>query len=67
MLIPVCGSRCTREEASSEAEPARGSASPVGPLWWAAGAIAAWVVLCVYVSCYVLFFLQVLSRIPPVS
>jgi hypothetical protein len=44
----------------------------VGPLWWAAGAIAAWAVLCAYVfvlcsrSVCVLCFLQVLSRVPPV-
>jgi hypothetical protein len=85
MLVPTCGSRCAREGASSEAEPAsrerepsgeaepargrsrerepsseaeptRGSVSPrarqtlhEGVPCWAAGAIAAWAVLCAYV------------------
>jgi hypothetical protein len=28
MLVPACGTRCAREGASSEAEPARGGVSP---------------------------------------
>jgi hypothetical protein len=28
MLVPVCGSRCAREGASGEAEPARGRRGP---------------------------------------
>jgi hypothetical protein len=69
MLVPACESRCAREGASSEADLARGGREPSseadlarggallgrsgGPLWWAAGVITAWAVLCVYVLCYV--------------
>jgi hypothetical protein len=114
MTVPTCESRCACEGASSEAEPARGGASPrarrrwalerggarsrevlalerdgtcsrealalergetysrgplTGPLRWAAGATAAWVMPCVCVlskRCVCFCYLRVLSRIRPV-
>jgi hypothetical protein len=72
------GTRSRGREISSEADLTRGGVSPqrgepcsrgrlIGPLWWAAGATAAWAVPCVLrlEVCFVCF-LQVLSRVPPV-
>jgi hypothetical protein len=40
MLVPVCGSRCAREGASSEAEPARGRWGPSGEAEPARGSVS---------------------------
>jgi hypothetical protein len=40
MLVPACGSRCTREGASNEAEPARGRRGPSSEAEPARGGVA---------------------------
>jgi hypothetical protein len=75
MPVPACGSRCAREGASSEAEMSpRARRNPLeGGFAWATlvgcgGHRSVGRALCVRLSerCFVLVFLQVLSRIPPV-